>query len=87
MPGLFAASDRLEKIPMPDAEVYYLSELELGCPHDEILHRIIADTPWRQESIVVWNKMYAQPRLTAWYGDQRQLLHLFGHQADAYPVD
>jgi len=69
MPGLFAASDRLEKIPLPDAEVYYLSELALGCAPDTILHRIIADTPWRQESIVVWNKMYAQPRLTAWYGD------------------
>lgn len=69
MPGLFAAGDRLERIPMPDAEVYYLENLELGRRHDAILRQLIADVPWRQENIVVWNKMYAQPRLTAWYGD------------------
>jgi alkylated DNA repair dioxygenase AlkB len=69
MPGLFAASDRLEKIPMPDAEVYYLNELALESDRDAILRRLIAGVPWRQESIVVWNKLYAQPRLIAWYGD------------------
>jgi len=70
MPGLFAASDRLEQIPMSDAEVYYLRELELGIGRDTVLDRLVAETPWRQESIVVWNKLYAQPRLIAWYGDR-----------------
>ena len=30
MSGLFAAADRLERIPMLDAEVYYLSDLAPG---------------------------------------------------------
>ena len=55
---------------MPDGEVFYLCGLELGRSHDEILQQLIADVPWRQESILVWGKMYAQPRLIAWYGDR-----------------
>ncbi|HZC46035.1 MAG TPA: alpha-ketoglutarate-dependent dioxygenase AlkB [Candidatus Acidoferrum sp.] len=54
---------------MPDAEVCYLGNLDLGCSPDAILRRLIADTPWRQENVVVWAKEYRQPRLTAWYGD------------------
>ena len=69
MSGLFAAADRLERIPMIDAEVYYLDDLTLGRERDEILQRLIADTKWRQDTIVVWGKTYQQPRLVAWYGD------------------
>jgi alkylated DNA repair dioxygenase AlkB len=70
MSGLFQATDRLERIPMPDADVSYLNDLDLGLPPQLALHRLIADVPWRQESIVVWNKMYPQPRLIASYGDR-----------------
>jgi alkylated DNA repair dioxygenase AlkB len=69
MSGLFAGTNRLENIPLPDAEVYYLSELDLGRPHDDVLHQLIAEVAWRQENILVWGKTYPQPRLTAWYGD------------------
>ena len=55
---------------MPDAEVYYLSNLELGHSHNAELHQLIADVPWRHEEIFVWGKMYQQPRLIAWYGDR-----------------
>jgi len=70
MSGLFPATDRLERIPMPDADVSYLSDLDLGLPLEVALHRLIADVPWRQENIVVWNKVYLQPRLIASYVDR-----------------
>jgi len=70
MSGLFPATDRLERIPMPDADVSYLNDLDLGLPPEVALHRLIADVPWRQENVVVWNKMYSQPRLIASYGDR-----------------
>ncbi len=70
MSSLLDATDRLERIPIADGEVYYLSKLELGCDDNEALDRLIADVPWRQESILVWGKMYLQPRLVAWYGDR-----------------
>ena len=55
---------------MPDADVSYLNDLDLGLPPEVALHRLIADVPWRQENIVVWNKVYLQPRLIASYGDR-----------------
>ncbi len=70
MPNLFEATDRLERIPIADAEVYYLGHLELGRDDDAILDQMIAEIPWRQENILVWGKIHPQPRLTAWYGDR-----------------
>jgi alkylated DNA repair dioxygenase AlkB len=70
MAGLFEATDRFERIPIADAEVYYLGNLELGHRADAILNQLIAGCPWRQENIFVWGKNHPQPRLVAWYGDR-----------------
>ena len=53
MSSLFEATDLLERIPIVDAEVYYLSHLELGRDDEAILGQMIAEVPWRQESILV----------------------------------
>jgi alkylated DNA repair dioxygenase AlkB len=70
MPDLFEATDRLERIPIADGEVYYVSDLNLGRAADALLRQLIAEIPWRQDNILVWGKMYLQPRLIAWYGDR-----------------
>jgi alkylated DNA repair dioxygenase AlkB len=70
MSSLLEATDRLERIPIADGELYYLHKLELGRDDDGIFDRLIADVTWRQERILVWGKMYLQPRLVAWYGDR-----------------
>ncbi len=70
MSGLFETKDRLETIPIPDGEIHYASELDLGHATDTVLRQLIAEIPWRQENIVVWGKLYSQPRLIAWYGDR-----------------
>ena len=70
MPDLFEATDRLERIPIADGEVYYVSDLNLGRSADALLRQLIAEIPWRQENILVWGKLYSQPRLVAWYGDR-----------------
>lgn len=69
MTGLFDETDRLVRIPMPDGDVYYLNDFNPGCDPDSVLRQLIAEVPWRQDKIVVWGKMYSQPRLVAWYGD------------------
>jgi alkylated DNA repair dioxygenase AlkB len=61
---------RLARIPMRDGEVYYLRDLKLGHDDDAVLNQLIAEIPWRHENILVWGKMYSQPRLVAWYGDR-----------------
>ena len=55
---------------MPDAEVLYLSATSLPLSDRELKARFIAETPWRQEEIVLWGKRHLQPRLVAWYGDE-----------------
>jgi alkylated DNA repair dioxygenase AlkB len=69
MSGLFEETNGLEPIPLPDAEVYYQSNFDLGRHPDEILRELISDVPWRQHKILVWGKVHLQPRLVAWYGD------------------
>jgi alkylated DNA repair dioxygenase AlkB len=66
---LFGTIGRLERIPIPDAEVYYLHHLLLGRTHEAILNELITQTPWRQEKVILWAKQFQQPRLVAWYGD------------------
>jgi alkylated DNA repair dioxygenase AlkB len=67
---LFSAlEERLEQIPMQDAEVYYLRHLPLAENPNIVMAHLIDEVPWRAEKIVVWGKTYPQPRLIAWYGD------------------
>jgi alkylated DNA repair dioxygenase AlkB len=66
---LFRAGTALERIPMQDAEVYYLRELALAQSAEPVMKQLIDEIPWRAENIVVRGKTYPQPRLTAWYGD------------------
>jgi alkylated DNA repair dioxygenase AlkB len=70
MSSLLEATNRLERILVADAEVYYLSKLELGRDDDAVFDQLIAEVLWRQERILVWGKMHLQPRLVAWYGDR-----------------
>ncbi|MEW6092271.1 MAG: alpha-ketoglutarate-dependent dioxygenase AlkB [Pseudomonadota bacterium] len=69
MTDLFSGSGRLEKIPVPNADVYFLSHLDMGAPDEEVLQYLIENVPWRQESVNLWGKRFEQPRLIAWFGD------------------
>ena len=59
----------LERVPMQDAEVYYLPELPLAQTAEAVMNQLIDSVPWRAENIVVWGTTFRQPRLTAWHGD------------------
>jgi alkylated DNA repair dioxygenase AlkB len=69
---LFSNSNQLELVPLPDAEIYYLSHLDLPKPATALMQSLIERVPWRAEEVVVWGKKYPQPRLIAWYGDEGQ---------------
>lgn len=63
------ASGALERIDIPDAEVYYSQSVDLGASADLLLRELIAQIPWRTEVINLWGKEHPQPRLAAWFGD------------------
>lgn len=69
MPDLFSTSHALEQIPIVDGDIQFQKSVNLGQSNSSLLHTFISGVPWRQESVQIWGKQHAQPRLIAWYGD------------------
>jgi alkylated DNA repair dioxygenase AlkB len=67
--NLFASSTTLTPIPIEDGELALLDQLALPLSNAEVLRRLIEETDWRAETVVVYGKRHLQPRLTAWHGD------------------
>jgi alkylated DNA repair dioxygenase AlkB len=66
---LFDEPASLTPIPINDGHLALLRQLPLPLPNEEVFARLVGETPWREESVVVYGKRHLQPRLTAWYGD------------------
>jgi alkylated DNA repair dioxygenase AlkB len=79
------AGAALERLPMPDADVFYLRRLELGAPAAQVLQQLIREIAWRSEEVVMWGRRVPQPRLTAWYGDPGARYAYSGLQLDPLP--
>lgn len=69
MKDLFSSTQEFERLPVPDADVSILRDLDTHAPHDVIFERILRDTKWQQREMNIYGKKVLQPRLTAWYGD------------------
>jgi alkylated DNA repair dioxygenase AlkB len=54
---------------MPDAEIVLYPDFFSAAESDAFLQEILAHIAWSQETIRLWGKTIALPRLTAWYGD------------------
>jgi len=66
---LFSSGMELVTIPIEDGELSMLTQLPMPIGNAEILARLLDDTPWRADTVVVYGKRHLQPRLTAWYGE------------------
>jgi alkylated DNA repair dioxygenase AlkB len=66
---LFPFDAGLQPIPIEDGELALLSQLPLPMSNAEVFARLLDETAWRQESVVVYGKRHLQPRLTAWHGE------------------
>lgn len=66
---LFSSGTELTAIPIEDGELALLSQLPMPISNAEIVARLLDETPWRADTVVVYGKRYLQPRLTAWYGE------------------
>jgi len=56
-------------IPIEDGELSWLPQLPMPISNAEIVARLLDETPWRADTVVVYGKRYLQPRLSAWYGE------------------
>ncbi|WP_307185062.1 alpha-ketoglutarate-dependent dioxygenase AlkB family protein [Massilia yuzhufengensis] len=57
-------------IPIRDGELAFCAQLALPWPNDVVLSRLLSETSWRAETVVVYGKRHLQPRLSAWHGDK-----------------
>jgi alkylated DNA repair dioxygenase AlkB len=63
------SDEGLQPIPIDDGELALLHRLPLPVSNAEVFARLLAETAWRHETIVVYGKRHLQPRLTAWHGE------------------
>ena len=80
---LFESSEA-EQLSVTDAQVMLWRTVDFGDEQD-ILDKLIKDTPWRLEHVTVWGKTYPQPRLVAWYGDDAMNYSYSGVSLSALP--
>jgi alkylated DNA repair dioxygenase AlkB len=67
---LFAANPRmLERLPLPDAEIYFQHGFQDTHFCADALARLQQQTAWRHEQISLFGKRHWQPRLVAAHGD------------------
>jgi alkylated DNA repair dioxygenase AlkB len=58
-------------LTLPGGTVIYIPQLFEPDRANELFHELMGTIPWRQEWIVVYGKRRRQPRLTAWFADDR----------------
>ena len=61
---------RTRLLAIPDADLVLIEAADWGAPSADILARLIAEIPWKQESIMLFGKTHLQPRLVCWMGDR-----------------
>lgn len=66
---LFSSNQQFEHIPLVDADVSILRDLDTHAPHGAIFAKLLTDTKWQQREMNMYGRKVLQPRLTAWYGD------------------
>lgn len=69
MRDLFSLNREFERLPIKDADISILHEIEMPLSYDLMLRKLIEQTKWRQESVRIYGKKHQQPRLVSWYGD------------------
>ncbi|MBA9079304.1 alpha-ketoglutarate-dependent dioxygenase AlkB family protein [Rufibacter quisquiliarum] len=72
MPSLakyFREQNRPYLLPMPEAEVYLVSEFIPPGAEPALRQALQEQVAWRQEQITLFGRKIDQPRLTAWYAD------------------
>ena len=67
---LFAPQAGLLPLPLDDGELGWMAQLPLPWSNADVFARLVAETDWREETVVVYGKRHLQPRLSAWYGEK-----------------
>jgi alkylated DNA repair dioxygenase AlkB len=64
------AGPRIEPVVLENAEVELFHKAFTPRESDAFLAALLNDTQWGQGQIKLYGRLYAEPRLTAWHGDE-----------------
>lgn len=62
---------RIQAFDIPDAELKLWEHFIAREDADKCYKTILAETPWKQEEITVYDKTHLTPRMCVWYGKNR----------------
>lgn len=69
---LFSSGElRVHSFDIPDAELTLWEHFFKREEADTFYKTLMAETPWKQEEITVYDKTHLTPRMTVWYGKKR----------------
>lgn len=77
--------DTIDRIPLPDADVQFRPAFYGPEQSEGLMHLLLAETCWKQETITLWGKQHLQPRLSAWYGDADSMYAYSGVVLNPHP--
>lgn len=66
------SDETTQRLDLPDADITYFPNLINSAEATHIFETLKKETPWQQDDIKVFGKVYAQPRLTALYGTNQK---------------
>ncbi|AXG70181.1 2OG-Fe(II) oxygenase superfamily protein [Kordia sp. SMS9] len=66
------SDNRPQKLNLPEADITYYPNFIPATEATRIFETLRDETPWQQDDIKVFGKVYAQPRLTALYGTNQK---------------
>jgi alkylated DNA repair dioxygenase AlkB len=71
-PSLYPAliQPQVEHLALPDAEVILYETFFAPAESEQLFAQLLATTQWEQSHLKIYGKEIAEPRLTAWYGDE-----------------
>lgn len=73
------------QVPIQDAEVKYIYDFISYDESLRYLEQLLNEVNWQQNKIKMFGKIYDEPRLTAWYGDDGIRYKYSGIQLDPLP--
>lgn len=74
-----------ERFALPDAELRYFPAWYSPAESIALRRQLLAETPWRQDSLRFGGKPVAIPRLQAWYGDRASRYEYSGLRLSPLP--
>lgn len=57
-------------LDLPDCDILFYPDFYAPEETSQLYDALLEQTPWRSDTIRVFGKIYDQPRLTAWYGEE-----------------